>query len=204
MSVFYKQPSQLLPGFQFDDVPTDAGTGTGTISTYSYMNFTSFTVVNTLTAASLGSISVYDTDCASSQPNALFSARTRDGHKARSRWVADTTKLHSAGLSGFFNLNGPFFKPLGEVPRGLILGIIAWEIRDSEAHNVYNTWVAFTEGGQQDMQYYDLTMFGGSWGKTVNMFEVVIRAPGEEQKEVDWNFCLDDLDVEFLDRRSDE
>lgn len=185
-------------------MPTDAGTGTGTISTYSYMNFTSFTVANTLAAASLGSISVHDTDCASSQPNALFNPRTQDDHKARPRWVADTTKLHSVGLSGFFNLNGLSFKPLGEVPRGLTLEIIAWEIRDSEAQNVYNTWVAYTEGGQQDMQYYDLTMFGGSWGKTVNMVEIVIRAPGEEQKEVDWAFCLDDLDVEFLDRRLDE
>jgi hypothetical protein len=50
------------------------------------------------------------------------------------------------------------------------------------------------------MQYYDLTMFGTSWGKTVNMDEIVIRSPDEKQ-EVDWAFCLDNLDVAFLDRR---
>lgn len=50
------------------------------------------------------------------------------------------------------------------------------------------------------MQYYDLTMFGGSWGRKVNMVEITIRAPDEDQEKVDWAFCLDDLDIEFLDR----
>ncbi len=179
-------------------------TGIGTISTYSYMNFSGFTTVNTIAAASLGFISIHDADCASTHPNALFSAYARAGHKARSRWVADTTKLHSAGHSGFFNLNGLRIKQLGEVPRGLILGIVAWEIRGSEAQNVYNTWFAYTKKGYQDMEYYDFIMFEGSWGQKVNMVEIVIRPPDEDQEEVDWAFCLDDLDIEFLDRRLDE
>jgi hypothetical protein len=168
------------------------------------MNFSGFTTVNTIAAASLGSISIHDADCASSQPNALFSAGAWVGHEARSRWVADTTKLHSAGHSEFFNLNGLRIKPLGEVPHGLILEIVAWEIRDSEAQNVYNTWIAYTKEGYQEMEYYDLTMFGGSWGQKVNMVEIVIRAPDENQEEVHWAFCLDDLDIEFLDRRLNE
>ncbi|OKP12078.1 hypothetical protein PENSUB_2436 [Penicillium subrubescens] len=157
-----------------------------------------------MAAASLGSISIHDADCASSQPNALFGAGTRTGHKARSRWVADTTKLHSAGHSEYFNLNGFRVKPLGEVPRGLVLEIFAWEIHDSEAQNVYNAWIAYTEGGYQDMQYYNFTMFRGSWGEKVNMVEIVIRPPDEHQEEVDWAFCLDDLGIEFLDRRLGE
>lgn len=90
------------------------------------------------------------------------------------------------------------------MPRGLILEIVAWEIRDSEAQNVYNTWFAYTKEGYQDMEYYDLTMFGGSWGQKVNMVEIFIRAPDKDQEGVDWTFCLDDLDIEFLDRRLDE
>lgn len=109
------------------------------------MNFSSFTTVNTIAAASLGSISFHDADCASSQPNALFSTGARLGHEARSGWVADTAKLHSAGHSGYFNLNGLHIKPLGKVPRGLLLEIVTWEIRDSEAQNVYNTWIAYTK-----------------------------------------------------------
>lgn len=171
---------------------------------YSYMNFSSFTTVNTAVAAFVGSISIHDADCASSQPNTLLSARSRNGQKLRSRWVANTAKLHSAGLSGVFNLNGLSVKPLGEVPRGLILEIVAWEINDSEAKNVYNTWLAYTKEGYQDMQHYDLTMFGGSWGQKVNIVEIIIRAPEKEQEKVDWAFCLDDVDVEFLDRGLDE
>ncbi|GAM43724.1 hypothetical protein TCE0_060r18766 [Talaromyces pinophilus] len=189
---------------RFDDVPTDVITGIGTISTYSYNNFCGFTTVNTIAAASLGSISIHDADRASSKPNALFSTSVRHGRKARSRWVADTAKLHSAGHSGFFNLNGLYIEPLGEVPRGLIFEIVAWEIRDSEAQNVYNTWIAYTKEGYQDMQYYDLTMFGGSWGRKVNIVEIFTWVPDEDQKEPDWAFCLDDLDIEFLDRRLDE
>lgn len=90
------------------------------------------------------------------------------------------------------------------MPRGLTLEIFAWEIRDSEAQNVYNAWIAYTEEDYQDMQYYNLTMLPGSWGQKVNMVEIVIRAPDENQEEVDWAFCLDDLDIEFLDRRLDE
>ncbi|KAL2814009.1 hypothetical protein BJX63DRAFT_207231 [Aspergillus granulosus] len=185
----------------FDDVPTNAGTGTGTISTYSYLNISSFTCVDSLTAASLGSISIHDIDCASSQPNALFSASDRDGRKVRPRWVSDPTKLHAAGLSAFFNLNGLSIKPLGKVPRGLTLEVIAWEIRDSRPQNVYNTWIAYTKEGYQSMEHYDFTMFGTSWGRMVNMVEIYARV-ADQQGE--WAFCLDDLDIEFLDRSLDE
>jgi hypothetical protein len=36
------------------------------------------------------------------------------------------------------------------------------------------------------------------------MVEIVIRPPDGTQEEVDWAFCLDDLIIEFLDRRLDE
>lgn len=178
-------------------------TGSGSISAYSYMNFSGFTAVNTSAAVSLGSISIHDADCASSQPNALFSAGTRTG-PIRSRWVTDATKLHSAGYSEFFNLKSLCMKPLGEVPRGLTLEIVAWEIRDSQAQNVYNDWLAYTKEGYQVMECYNLTIFEGSWGQRVNLVEMIIRAPGENQQEVDWAFCVDDLEIEFLDRALDE
>ena len=87
------------------------------------------------------------------------------------------------------------------MPHSLILEILAWEIRDSRAQNVYNMWIAYTKEAYKEMQHYNLTMFGISWVKKVNMVEIFTRA-SEEQEE--WPFCLDDLEVEFLDRSLDE
>ncbi|KAL4876283.1 hypothetical protein BJY04DRAFT_223221 [Aspergillus karnatakaensis] len=190
----------------FDDVPTDAESGTGPLSLYSYLDFTSFVAVDTHAAAPLGSISIHDTDCASSQPNALFNVHALLGDnqlhlqpRPRPRWISNPTRLHAAGLSTYFNLKGLSFKPLGRVPRGLVLEIIAWEVADSVAVNVYNTWVPYLQGGYQSMEWYDLTIFGTGWGERVNMVEVVVwTEDGAEARE--WGFCLDDLEIEFLER----
>ncbi|GES66292.1 kinase-like protein [Aspergillus terreus] len=122
-------------------------------------------------------------DCASSQPNALFSARAKGSHPVRPRWASDPARPHAAGLSAFSNLNGLSIKPLGDVPRGLIL-----ETRDSRAQNVYNMWIVYWREGYQEMEHRDLTMFGISWGRKLTWF--LSRAPDEQE---DSAFCLDDM-----------
>lgn len=82
--------------------------------------------------------------------------------------------------------------------------IFAWEIRDSEAQNVYNSKIAYTEEGYQDIQYYNLTMFRESWVEKVYMVEIIIRPPDENQEEAVRAFCLNYLEIEFLDRGLDE
>ncbi|KAL4860481.1 hypothetical protein BDV12DRAFT_181525, partial [Aspergillus spectabilis] len=185
----------------FDDVPTDAQTGAGTISTYAYLNFTGFEPINTPTALSHGFLDIYDADCAFSLPNALFNVRSPDNQSTATRplWLANVEKLHAAGFSEFFNLKGLSFKPLGDIPRGLILEIVAWEIRDSAAQNMYTAWVAFQQAGYQKMDYYDLTRIRENWGRRVNLVEVKAWAPGGDEEVDGWPFCIDDLEIEFVD-----
>ncbi|KAL2845102.1 hypothetical protein BJX68DRAFT_269288 [Aspergillus pseudodeflectus] len=183
---------------RFDDIATMRGTGS--ISSYSYLNFRGFSVVHALTAANLGLIEQNATDCAFSSPNALFGPQTKQPW-IRPQFESNATRLRTAGLLPFFNLKGISYKPLGDVPPNLLMNINAWEIVDSEARNVYTYWSPYKHGGHQKMERIEFDIFGDNgWGENVNMVEIFATAPDADEY---WDFCVDDLWIELLEDKGE-
>jgi hypothetical protein len=57
----------------------------------------------------------------------------------------------------------------------------------------------FTKGWQPSFPL-NITQYFPAWGRGVNMVEIYARTPAGE----DWDFCVDDLIVEFVGRGDEE
>ncbi|KAL3488660.1 hypothetical protein BJX62DRAFT_239879 [Aspergillus germanicus] len=145
---------------QFDDIATTGRAGS--ISSYSYLTFREFSVVDTTTAVKLELIEQSATDCASSSPNALFGPRAN--HSLRPQFASDAATLRAAGISTFFNLKRLSFKPLDDIPPNLLVSINAWEIVDGEAWNVYTYWTPYKRCVYQRMERIEFDIFETSRG----------------------------------------
>jgi hypothetical protein len=93
----------------------------------------------------------------------------------------------------FMSRSLPHKVPLGQDPAG------RYEIVSS-----YNIGFSVLRSGHSDNVYLNLTAVGPGWGEMVNMVEIYAQAPtwdegGRRIGYEDWMFCIDDLDIEWLD-----
>lgn len=186
----------------FDDLPTHDGFGK--ITSYHNLDFSSFTLVNTSSAASAGHISSNDSYCATSSHNALIA------HKAKtpSLWprIALDPLAHTLpGEAPFFSLHGMSMKPMNVTNSVVCIFISAYGIDDHKFVRALDSMFACFSP-QRLGGYVNITRIFPGWGKATNMIEMYAEAiigDGEDQEWVDWPFCIDDLTVEVLDGESE-
>ena len=182
----------------FDDLPTHDGFGK--ITSYHHLDFSSFTLVNTSSAASAGHISTDDEYCATSSHNALIAHRA----KTPSLWpriALDPLAHKLPGEAPFFRLHGMSMKPMNVSNLIICIFISAYGIDEHKSVRAFDALSACflpqRRGG-----YVNITKIFPEWGRSVNMIEMQAEAltgQGEDQEWVDWPFCIDDMTIEMLD-----
>ena len=182
----------------FDDLPTHDGFGK--ITSYNHLDFSSFTLVNTSSAASAGQISADDRYCATSSPNALIAHRA----KTPSLWpriALDPLAHRLPGEAPFFHLHGMSMKPMNVSNLIVCIFITAYGIDEHKSVRAFDALSACFQP-QRRGGYVNITEIFPEWGRSVNMIEmeaVALAGQDEDQEWVDWPFCVDDVTIEMLD-----
>jgi hypothetical protein len=193
-TLLHKSHSENIT-LNFDDLPTRHGFGN--ITSYHHLDFSSFTLINTSTAASAGNISHADTSCSTSSHNALIAHKS----KTPSLWpriALDPLAHYLPGQAPFFSLHGMSMKAMNASNLIVCILIQAYGVDEQKSVRTIDGLSVCSRSAPGG--YVDITGVFPGWGRAVNMVEISAEAlmgTGEEQKWVDWPFCVDDLTVEM-------
>jgi hypothetical protein len=109
--------------------------------------------------------------------------------------VLDPHTAAAAHISPFFNFVGLNRKPMNYTPLHTAVFVNAYGIVDGkEVRTHYSLASTFLTEGYQPSFPLNITQFFPTWGKNVNMVEIYAQTPSGE----DWDFCIDNLLIEFL------
>jgi hypothetical protein len=101
----------------------------------------------------------------------------------------------AAHIFPFFNFVGLNRKPMNYTPLHTTITINAYGIvGGNEIRTHYSLVSTFLTEGYQPSFPLNITQFFPTWGKNVNMVEIYAQTPSGE----DWDFCIDNLMIEFL------
>ena len=180
--------------FQFDDIPTVSGMAR-IPKDYNHLVFSSYNVISPRDPALSDLISDNDLNCAVSPPNALIGSRYDSDHPAKSSGayfkICNGTSMIEQGLYPYFSLLDLSIKPMDAPPPGTTITIKGYRFADKEPL----VWhVDFVSG-------YHLPLFVKMhefsrvpWDR---LYSVEILADFGEDA-LDWEFCMDDLEVQFF------
>ena len=174
------------------------------ISHYNHLDFTSFTYFNAPAASHAHLISPGDSNCAFSEPNALFAWRQQNP-RHWPRFILNTTHAAEKALSPYFDLSGFAVKCMNNTPQYSRITVQAWGIDFSDpsapvARQRYLLiWTNIRAGTQVQYPINCAELFPG-WGVGVNMVEMWATTAEDE----DWPFCVDDIRVVFHEDGNDE
>ena len=161
---------------------------------YHHLDFSGFTIIDPVKTAQEGLISLRDIDCATSYPNALWGSRER----SRALWpriTLNSTTARNAGVSPLFNLRGVTFKLLGNTTALSSIFMRCYGVVDGEIRHSHSMGITFSRGGYHEPFHIEPGEVFRGWGKKVNLMEIY----GETARGDDWEFCIDDFEVEFVD-----
>ena len=185
--------------FQFDDIPTTKGIAT-VPSPYSYLSFSQYDVIAPRDPAWKDKISPNDLNCAVSTPNALIGSRYSSGrlnslHGARFE-IANATAMAAKGLSPSFTLVSLNVKPLDAPDAGTTVYITGY----SKERSKPLTWNVEFPLGYHLPLLVKLAEFSGTvWD---SLYAVEITADFGEDA-LDWEFCIDDLKIQFHEHQAE-
>ncbi len=165
-------------------------------SPYYHLYFSSYNVLKPRDHSLDGKISKHDLNCAVSSPNALIGSRYTSDSARSSKGaffeVANASSMAEDGLKPYFTLKTFNIKPMDAPP-----AVISVTIRGySHARGNPFTWsvdfpIGFHKPFLVKMQEYS----GERWNQ---VYRVEITADYGEDF-LDWEFCLDDLEVQFFE-----
>jgi hypothetical protein len=85
-------------------------------------------------------------------------------------------------------------------PQYTTVFINAYGIVDKEVRTHYSLASTYLREGHQPSFPLNITQYFPTWGKNVNMVEIYAQTPDG----TDWDFCIDNVMVEFVERGDDE
>ena len=188
-------PVNLL--LQFDDVPTVKGLG-NIPSPYFHLSFSRYNVLTPRDPAFKGKIPEDDLNCAVSAPNALIGSRYQSDSLIRSKVpegayfeIANASSLTEDGLYPYFTLLSFYVKPLAAPSSGTWITVNGY----SHVRQDPLTWSVYFESDYHEPLLVKIEQFSRQeWDK---LYGVEILADYGEDK-LDWEFCLDDLQLQFF------
>ena len=187
--------SSLLTLLQFDELVTVKGIGDVPVP-YFHLSFSSYNVFAPTDSAWDGRISENDRNCAVSAPNALIGSRGNvyDPNKAHGAYfeIANVTATIEDSLNPYFSLSKFKIKPLDGPPEPTttLVTVIGYKYGSNQTVR----WEAKFDQGYHIPLSVDLEKFGrDNWD---NLSGVEILADYGVDA-LDWEFCLDDLELQF-------
>ncbi|KAL9132167.1 MAG: hypothetical protein Q9217_000101 [Psora testacea] len=175
--------------FDFDDLSIPQ-TGLASVpDPYHNLKFTSFSVFKPQSPSFSHRISPYDLNCAVSAPNALLGSRAYEGGPAASFGIGNDTAMHEEGLEPSFTLRSLMVKPMAAPEPGTNLIIRGY--RDGKDDLTWSVW--FPSGYHLPFEVRIAEFSGVKWEK-LEKVEVVADFGYDR---LDWEFCVDDIVVEF-------
>lgn len=115
--------------------------------------------------------------------------------------VLDPLTAHSHHLSPFFNFVGLSRKPMNYTPLYTTVVVNAYGILPNRTLLTHYSLIStYLTKGYQPSFPLNITQFFPTWGRAVNMVEIYAQTPAGE----DWDFCVDDLVVEFAAAEDNE
>ncbi|KAL8719586.1 MAG: hypothetical protein Q9225_003414 [Loekoesia sp. 1 TL-2023] len=175
----------------FDNITTTSGFA-ALPSPYHHLSFSAYDVFRPRDPAFKDIITPHDHNCAVSPPNALLGSRTYSSPKGASFEIANSTAMREEGLHPYFALKSFYVKPMDAPSPGTRINLRGYPYGEEKRVEWH---VDFPSGYHLPflvkMQEYSRQ----SWER---LRKVEITADFGEQ-ELDWEFCLDDLEVGFLE-----
>jgi len=188
---------------QFDNISTTSGLGS-IPPVYHHLSFSKYSVLTPHDPNLKDRISPHDLNCAVSAPNALIGSRTSSsgtsssnssGHSLEGAYfsIANSTSMLEKELQPYFTLLSFSIKPMDAPLPGTTITVYGY----SHARNKSApfTWhVDFPAGYHLPLLVKMQEYSGEDWDQ---LNGVEILADFGEQA-LDWEFCLDDLEVHFF------
>lgn len=184
---------------QFDGLSTDSS-GFGKVpDAFHHLNFDGLYPFNPKADALEGKISKHDLNCAVSAPNSLYGARFKSDH---ARLMGDHLQTHEDipgvhvdtrstavfGLHPYFTLHSLKIKPL-DIPLSHTTLYLKGYTSDQVLH-----WQVDFPLGFHDMFHVKIEEFSRRKWEELERLEIFANLHYDGG---DWEFCLDDMEIEF-------
>ncbi|KAL8939502.1 MAG: hypothetical protein Q9211_002708 [Gyalolechia sp. 1 TL-2023] len=173
----------------FDNTTTSSGLA-ALPSPYHHLSFSAYSVFRPRDPAFNDIITPHDYNCAVSPPNALLGSRLGFDSNGATFQIADNTAMREEGLHPYFDLKSFYVKPMDAPMPGTRINVKGYPAGEDEALNWH---VDFPSGYHLPflvkMDEYSRKI----WEK---LTRVEITADFGEDR-LDWEFCLDDLELAF-------
>ena len=165
---------------------------------YHHLFFSSFIVFAPKDRALSKYISENDLNCAVSSPNALLGSRVNlEGSPPASFGITNPDSMAKDGLLPFFTLLSFYIKPLDAPPPGTTVFVKGYSYR----HTMPLQWHVDVVNGYHLPLLVNMQEFSGlSWDE---LYRVEMWADYGEDA-LDWEFCVDDLEIQFYQKPKDE
>ena len=143
-------------------------------------------------------ISKNDLNCAVSPPNALLGSRVNlEGSPPASFGITNADSMAKVGLFPFFTLLSFYIKPLDAPPPGTTVFVKGYSYGSKSPLQWH---VDVVNGYHQPLLVHMQEFSGMSWNE---LYRVEMWAEYGEDA-LDWEFCVDDLEVQFFLKPEDE
>lgn len=160
-------------------------------SPYQYLSFSSYSVLAPRDPALDGMISEHDLNCAISSPNALIGSRPMEGADGAYFEVANATSMAEEGLQPYFRLESFYIKPMDAPAPGTKVSVKGYTKARKEPH----VWhVEFPSGFHLPFLVKMVEYSGEVWNKIYRL-EIVADFGYDD---LDWEFCVDDVELQFF------
>lgn len=180
----------LLTVSKFDDIPTANGLA-NLPSLYHHLSFSSYSVLSPRDPALDGMISKHDRNCAVSSSNSLIGSRPSENAHGAYFEIANTALMAEQGLQPYFTLHSFFIKPLDAPAPGTVIYVKGF----TKAQEPPRVWhVDFLRGFDLPFLVKMEEYSGEEWNET---YKVEITADFGYDA-LDWEFCIDDLQLQFF------
>lgn len=160
-------------------------------STYHHLYFSSYSVLTPRAPALEGLISEYDLNCAVSSPNALLGSRPCEDCNGAYFEIANATAMKEAGLLPCFTLHSFYVKPMDAPKPGTTVRVKGYSWSKSKPLE----WSVDFPSGYHLPFLVKMREFSGVDWNEIHKIEVVADFGYDA---LDWEFCLDDIDVQFF------
>ena len=191
---FLSSPTQNDTSFNFDDLSVPKAGLTSLPNPYHHLTFSSsFSVFAPQSPAFSRLIYPADLNCAVSAPNALLGSRVSENGAPASFEIANgeaPTSTHKAVLQPGFTFQKMMVKPLAAPEPGTNLSIKGY--REGKGESL--EWGVWFPAGFHEMFEVRIEEFSGV--KWDGLRKVEVKADFGYDG-LDWEFCVDDLVVEF-------
>ena len=164
---------------------------------YHHLSFSSYSVLTPRDQALNGIISEHDLNCAVSSPNALIGSRPAEKADGACFAIANATWMAEEGLQPYFTLKSFYVKPMDAPAPGTKISVKGY----TEAREEPYLWhVDFPSGFHQSFLVKIGEYSSEDWE---NVYSVEITADFGYD-DLDWEFCVDDIELQFFALPEDE